>query len=167
MRYILACFLLMFSFVSFAQETAQTTAQEKAGQTPAAAAQQAPGQDKVQAAPEAAPTEVGKHVGTNMDSMSFILSFLMILALIFVCAMLLKKFQPGLQQQNGLKVITSLSLGAKERVVVVQAGEQQLLLGVTAHQITLLDSLEEPLAQGTPITGDLGQSFAKLLRKSS
>ncbi|WDE13244.1 flagellar biosynthetic protein FliO [Thalassomonas haliotis] len=166
MRYILACFLLMFSFATFAQEAAREVAEKKAEETPAATAQQATGADSGQATAESAPTEVGKHVGTNMDSMSFILSFLMILALIFVCAMLLKKFQPGLQQQNGLKVVTSLSLGAKERVVVVQAGEQQLLLGVTAHQITLLDSLEEPLAQGTPITGELGQSFAKLLRKS-
>ena len=116
-------------------------------------------------AEEAAP-EVGKQISGNMDSMSFILSFLMVLALIVVCALALKKFQPGLQQQTGLKIVTSLNLGAKERLVVVQAGEQQLLLGVTAHQITLLDTLAEPLVQGTPISGELGHSFLNLLRKS-
>ncbi|WDE03973.1 flagellar biosynthetic protein FliO [Thalassomonas viridans] len=161
MRYILACCLLLLSFVTLARETA-----EPAAEAPRESVQQARAESTGQTPGQAPVAEVGKNVGANMDSMSFILSFLMILALIFICAMLLKKFQPGLQQQSGLKIVTSLSLGAKERIVVVQAGEQQLLLGVTAQQITLLDSLEEPLAQGTPVTGELGQSFAKLLRKS-
>jgi len=42
-------------------------------------------------------------------------------------------------------VVTSLSLGAKERIVVVQVADKQLLLGVTAQQVTLLESLAEPL----------------------
>jgi len=162
MRYILASCLLFFSFIGFAQEKTEQMPGEKAPVT----VQQAPTDTAGQAQAQEGAAEVGKNVGANMDSMSFILSFLMILALIFICAMLLKKFQPGLQQQNGLKIVTSLSLGAKERIVVVQAGEQQLLLGVTAQQITLLDSLKEHLPQGAPISGDLGQSFAKLLKKS-
>jgi flagellar protein FliO/FliZ len=89
--------------------------------------------------------EVGKHVMANMDAGSMILSLLMVLCLIVICAFVLKRFNIGQQNVSQLKVVTSLSLGAKERVVVVQAGEQQLLLGVTAQQVTLIERLSEPL----------------------
>jgi len=97
--------------------------------------------------------EVGKHVMANMDAGNMILSLLMVLMLILVCAYVLKRFNFAQQGVSQLKVVTSLSLGAKERVIVVQMGEQQLLLGVTAQQITLLEKLTEPLApQGSNST---------------
>ena len=89
--------------------------------------------------------EVGKHVMANMDAGSMILSLLMVLALIIISALVLKRFNISQQGVSPLKVVTSLSLGAKERVVVIQAGEQQLLLGVTAQQVTLIERLTEPL----------------------
>lgn len=89
--------------------------------------------------------EVGKHVMANMDAGSMILSLLMVLGLIILCALVLKRFNLTQQGVSQLKVVTSLSLGAKERVVVVQVGEQQLLLGVTAQQVTLIERISEPL----------------------
>jgi len=89
---------------------------------------------------------VGKHVLANMDAGSMILSLLMVLALIIICAFVLKRFNFAQQGISQLKIVTSLSLGTKERVMVVQVGEEQLLLGVTAGQITLLDKLSEPLS---------------------
>jgi len=89
--------------------------------------------------------EVGKHVMANMDASSMILSLLMVLALIIVSAFVLKRFNIAQQGNNQLSVVTSLSLGAKERIVVVQVADKQLLLGVTAQQVTLLESLAEPL----------------------
>jgi flagellar protein FliO/FliZ len=90
---------------------------------------------------------VGRHVGANMDATSMIVSLLMVLVVIIISAFVLKRFQ--LVQQGGgqLKVVANLSLGAKERIIVVQVGEQQLLLGVSAQQVTLLDKLDEPLSQ--------------------
>jgi len=89
--------------------------------------------------------EVGKHVMANMNAGSMILSLLMVLGLIIVCAFVLKRFNLTQQSVSQLKVITSLRLGTKERVIVVQVGEKQLLLGVTGQQITLLETLAEPL----------------------
>jgi len=89
--------------------------------------------------------QVGKHVMTNMNAGSMILSLLMVLGLIIVCAFVLKRFNLTQQSVSQLKVVTSLRLSAKERVIVVQVGEQQLLLGVTGQKITLLDKLSEPL----------------------
>lgn len=94
--------------------------------------------------------EVGKHVMANTDAGSMILSLLMVLALIFVSALVLKRFNFTQQNNGQLKVVASLSLGVKERLVVAQVGEQQLVLGVTTQQITLIKSLEEPIVVSQP-----------------
>jgi len=89
--------------------------------------------------------EVGKHVMANTDVGSMILSLLMVLALIGISAFVLKKFNMAQQPTGQLKVVASLSLGVKERLIVAQVGDQQLVLGVTSQQITLIKSLEEPI----------------------
>jgi flagellar protein FliO/FliZ len=94
--------------------------------------------------------KVGKHVMANTDAGSMILSLLMVLALIGVSAYVLKRFNITQQQSGQLKVVANLSLGVKERVVVVQVGEQQLVLGVTPQKITLIKSLEEPIDSSQP-----------------
>jgi flagellar protein FliO/FliZ len=98
--------------------------------------------------------QVGKHVMANMDASSMVLSLLMVLALIIISAMLLKRFNLTQQGSNQLSVVASLSLGTKERIMVVQVGEQQLVLGVCPQQISLLKDLE------TPIDTQLGKSVA-------
>lgn len=107
--------------------------------------------------------EVGKHVMANMDAGSMILSLLMVLALIIICALVLKRFNFTQQSVSQLKVVTSLSLGAKERVVVIQAGKQQLLLGVTAQQVTLIERLDEPLATQTLKAAELPKNLLSFL----
>ena len=97
--------------------------------------------------------QVGKHVQANMNANSMILSLLMVLGLIIISALVLKRFNLTQQSSNQLKVIANLSLGAKERLVVVQIGEEQLVLGVCPQQISLLKSLENPidLKTGKPL----------------
>ncbi|NQZ26794.1 MAG: flagellar biosynthetic protein FliO [Colwellia sp.] len=107
--------------------------------------------------------EVGKHVMSNMNAGSMILSLLMVLALIIICAFVLKRFNISQQGISQLKVITSLSLGTKERLMVVQVGEQQLLLGVTAQQITLLETLAEPLTKQGINTAALPKNILSFL----
>ncbi|SEK48724.1 flagellar protein FliO/FliZ [Colwellia chukchiensis] len=113
------------------------------------------------------PVQVGKHVASNLDAMSMIISLLMVLAVIFVSAMVLKRFQGVRQSINGMQIVTSLHLGAKEKLVVVQAGEQQLLLGVTPQQISLLKTLDKPLQANAEVTNDFAKSFANILKQKS
>ncbi len=108
---------------------------------------------------------VGKHVGANMDAMSMIVSLLLVLGLIVICALFVKRFQPMIQMNSGLKVVSSLSLGAKERLVVVQVGEKQLLLGVTSQKISLLDNLELPIKTENSSESDINKSLLSLFKK--
>jgi len=111
--------------------------------------------------------EVGRHVMGNVDAGSMILSLLAVLVAIVIAAWLLKKMQVGGTTVNGLKVITSLNLGAKEKVVVVQVGDKQLLLGVTGQQINLLDTLAEPIEIKSGVPIEISQTLARFSRNST
>ena len=114
-----------------------------------------------------ATVEVGRHVIGNIDAGGMILSLLAVLVAIVVVAWILKKLQVGGLAVNGLKVVTSLNLGSKERLVVIQVGEKQLLLGVTGQQINLLETLAEPIEVKTGVPIELSQTFARFRRNSA
>ncbi|MFG0834881.1 flagellar biosynthetic protein FliO [Aeromonas bivalvium] len=91
---------------------------------------------------------------------SWLLSSLMVIGLILVLGFLLKKSKLTAQLRGGqMKVIASLPLGYKEKLLVVKVGEQQLLIGVTPQQVNFLYRLEEPLDERQP------QAFAQQLGK--
>ena len=54
------------------------------------------------------------------------------------------RFNPGLDGQ--LKVICGVSIGPRERVLVVQAGATQLVLGVAPGRVQTLHVLDQPIS---------------------
>lgn len=91
-----------------------------------------------------------------------------IIALILAAAWLVKRlgFAPKRTGVNGLKISASASLGARERVVVVDVEDARLVLGVTAGQINLLHKLP-PSAPTEEIPQTDFQSVMKNLLKRS
>ena len=87
-------------------------------------------------------------------------------ALILAAAWLVKRlgFAPKRTGVNGLKISASASLGARERVVVVDVEDARLVLGVTAGQINLLHKLP-PSAPTEEIPQTDFQSVMKNLLK--
>ena len=120
------------------------------------------------------PLKIGKHVSQEIDLLSMIISLSVVLLIILISAFLLKRVQGGSTSLNGLKLISSLHLGTKEKVVVVQAGKQQWLLGVTPQQINVLSELAEPLndslkneGDGEIPTNNIPPILAKIFNKST
>lgn len=75
-------------------------------------------------------------------------SLILVLLVIVALAWLVRRMNPTwLGGQSGLKVIAGLALGHKEKLVVVQCGEQQLLLAVTPGQVRCLHVLTEALPE--------------------
>lgn len=69
-----------------------------------------------------------------------------VLLVFVVLAILTKKFHRyGQSQHRDLSILSSMSVGTRERLMVVQVGEAQILLGVTPTRIDNLFVLEEPL----------------------
>jgi len=70
-------------------------------------------------------------------------ALILVLMLFFLCVWLLRK-TTGMNSAtaNQMRVIGGLSLGAKERVVLLQVGSKQILLGVAPGRIDTLHVLE-------------------------
>lgn len=93
------------------------------------------------------------------------LGLLVVLLVIAAAAWAFKRFghfQSGLQGQ--LKVVGGVSLGSRERVVLLQVGSQQLVLGVAPGRIQTLHVLDEPLSMESNDTQ--GASFSERLQSA-
>lgn len=74
------------------------------------------------------------------------LGLLVVLAVIGGAAWVFKRFgnfQTGVQGK--LKIVGGISLSSRERIVLLQVGSQQLVIGVAPGQIQTLHVLDEPL----------------------
>ncbi len=67
-----------------------------------------------------------------------------VVGLIIATAWVMKRLQPGRFAAGGvLKPVAQISLGTRERVVVVEMGDKWLVLGVTAASITTLHTTDK------------------------
>jgi len=83
--------------------------------------------------------------GTNVTQV--VMGLIAVLILVFAIAWLLRRVG-GVSIGGGsgvLKVLAGMSMGARERVVLVQVGEEQLLLGVSPGRVQTLHVLETPI----------------------
>lgn len=73
-----------------------------------------------------------------------IMGLLLVLALVFALTFMLKRVW-GLRVNNnlGMRVLAGLSLGQRERVIVIQIGVQRLVLGVAPGCIAKLHQLSD------------------------
>ncbi|ASJ71782.1 flagellar biosynthetic protein FliO [Granulosicoccus antarcticus] len=95
------------------------------------------------------------------------IALILVLLVFWVFARVMRQLQGARGViHSGLKVVGALSLGQRERVVVVQAGDAQLVLGVTATQINTLHVLTTPLSNnGTAEIGDFRQKLSAALKR--
>jgi len=103
--------------------------------------------------------------GANPPSLtSWLLSSLMVIGLILVLGFLLKKSKIATAMGGGqMRVIASLPVGYKEKLLVVKVGEQQWLIGVTPQQVKFLYRLDTPLDESQPQA--FSQQLGKLMGK--
>ncbi len=88
---------------------------------------------------------------------------ILVVALIFLFAWLLKKFNFNQHSQNGLiRIIAGLSMGTRDRIVLLQIGEEQILLGLTPGRIQKLHTLSQPL---DAVSEAPGSAFADKLQR--
>lgn len=76
---------------------------------------------------------------------SIFLSLLLVVGVVFMLAFLMRRFNVTQSSTSQMKVVTSMMAGTRERVLVIQVGDEQHLLGVTAHNINHLAKLDNPI----------------------
>lgn len=95
------------------------------------------------------------------------LGMIVVLGVMLGLAWLLKrtgKFQ--MAAGGNLKILGGLSMGARERVVLLQIGETQLLVGVAPGRVQTLHVLDQPLeAQGQSAGGGFADQLGRMMGK--
>jgi flagellar protein FliO/FliZ len=82
------------------------------------------------------------------------LSLGIIIILIISCAYAIRKVSLGqLRTDGAIQIVTSLSLGAREKLVLIQIGGQQILLAMTPSEITKLVVFDEPVVSSEQDSG--------------
>ncbi|WP_440904037.1 flagellar biosynthetic protein FliO [Catenovulum sp. SX2] len=82
------------------------------------------------------------------------------IAIIYALAGLARKTNLGQFKNSTMQVLAVLPLTAKEKLLLVQVGDSQLLLGVTSQSINLLKEFSEPLDIKAP---DFKQSLSQFI----
>jgi flagellar protein FliO/FliZ len=90
----------------------------------------------------------------------------LVVALIFALAWFVRRIGGAPGATSGvIRLVAGLSVGTRERVVLVQVGSTQLLVGVAPGRVQTLHVLDKPLVT-TPVTnasGNASNSFAERL----
>lgn len=98
---------------------------------------------------------------------NLVISLIVVVALIFACIWLIKRLSNlNHAAGNHLTTIASMSVGARERIVLVQVGEQQVLVGVAPGRVSKLQTFSEPVIDVDTLSvakNDFSTQLANLL----
>jgi len=97
-----------------------------------------------------------------------LLGLLLVIGMIFVLAWMLRRVQRiGPRGGQVIKLVASQVLGPRDRLVLVQVGNEQILLGLSAGRITPLHTMKEPVhfPETEAATPEFAQRLMELLGK--
>ncbi len=103
---------------------------------------------------------------TIANGVSTVLPGLLFLVALVVVAAWLVKRSGGVQpwrSSNSLKVVAALSVGPRERVVLIELAGQQWLLGVAQGSVNTLHHFEQPIVSATGNAEDFSSKLRQLL----
>lgn len=103
--------------------------------------------------------------GVGSQLLQLVLGLLLVVGLIFVLAWLMRRVQrAGPAGNQVIELVGSRALGPRDRLVLVQVGNEQVLLGVSPGSITALHVMNEPVA--VPETQNATPEFARRLMEA-
>lgn len=111
------------------------------------------------------PTTLSKGIEPTSYFGQILVSLAFIILVIFAGAWMLKR----LGKVNGLvskdmRVLGNMAVGQRERILLLQVGQEQLLIGVTSSRISLLHELKEPIEVQESVP--MNSAFAQRLQEA-
>ncbi len=105
-------------------------------------------------------------IDVNMSVLKVTLALFFVVLAIFASAWIFRRFSSFSSVNNdALTIVASLSLGNRERIVLLQVGEEQIMLGVTPGKIETLHVLAKPLDISSSDRNNKGR-FSNNLQKA-
>ncbi|WP_061033692.1 flagellar biosynthetic protein FliO [Vibrio splendidus] len=109
-----------------------------------------------------AATPLSLDLATTFGSLIFVIAFILFIA------WLLKRMQvPAMSNQQGLAIVRQIPVGTKERIAIVQAGDEQFLVGITTQSIQLISKLDKPLTQEMLEKSTFSSQLSQLMKKDA
>lgn len=93
-----------------------------------------------------------------------VISLALVIGAIVVLALLYKKLQLKMPGSKHFKVVATLPVGQKERLLVVEIQGKQRVIGVTPHSVNFLFELENPLPE-EKLASDFHTQLQSFLKK--
>jgi flagellar protein FliO/FliZ len=127
-----------------------------------------------------APVNTPKPATQKVNSASQLANLLgglvLIIVLIYGLSWFVKRFsQGGFMHNPTMKIVSALPLGTRERLMLVDVGGKQILLGVSATQINTLHVFDEPVVNNEkvqmekkqPVASDFSQKLMTILQQKN
>lgn len=111
--------------------------------------------------PVKAPDTVGTIVSLGLGLVA-------VVAVIYGCAWIIRRMN-GMtgMNNNAIKVVSVMAIGARERIALIEVGGQQILLGITPSAIRTLHVFDEPVVEaGSAGSSDFARRLQGMIGKS-
>jgi flagellar protein FliO/FliZ len=122
----------------------------------------------IAAEPVATAAEPLASAGMGGQVVQLVLGLLLVIGLIFLLAWVMRRVQQIVPRGGQvIKIMATQALGPRDRLVLVQVGGEQVLLGLTPGAITSLHVMKEPvhLPDAEPASTEFAQRLMELLGK--
>ena len=96
------------------------------------------------------------------------LGLVAVVAVIYGCAWIIRRMN-GMtgMNNNAIKVVSVMAIGARERIALIEVGGQQILLGITPSAIRTLHVFDEPVVEaGSAGSSDFARRLQGMIGKS-
>lgn len=104
-------------------------------------------------AQEAVPAVSPSSLFTGDYLLQVIGSFVVVILLLVGVLVLLRRFNGVSSQMSGnMRVVSSVGVGQRERVVLLQVGEEQILVGVGPGNVRKIHAFDEPVVEPSAST---------------
>ena len=124
----------------------------------------------VAAEPGAAVPALQAPVGAG-DILSVVGSLVLVVAAIVVCGWLYSRSQGLKIRGDGIiSIVAAQPLGPKERILLLQVADKQLVVGMTSSQVSTLYVFDEPVLRPDPLAGEqktFSDRFRSIMRGES
>ncbi len=114
---------------------------------------------------EESAASTSQDVLTSQAIMQMLLGLALVVVVILVLAWVLRRVSNLHQSHQKMKVISSLSLGTRERAVLIEVGDRQILLGVASGNVSLLESFPEKVI-AVPAKSDFSKTLKDSIKES-
>lgn len=103
------------------------------------------------------------------SAVQVIFGLIMVLGVMMLIAWLIKRYAPGIGQNNSVaRIVGGVNVGSRERVLVIEVADRWLVVGVSPSQVTSIANLDAGQAIAEPLSqhSSAAHSFAKWLTRS-